>query len=261
MNNVMTWTIGLGLIALTGCHDFTITLDDGPGIDVGVDGTVTVAVDDGHEEGEFVGSALAHAVNAVSNSPTYMEISVDWSADYYRYENALTNPDVDEANKGILVSGDARGYCMASLDVEVCVESDGVIHVTDFADDGYGNPDTTATPDVTYSITEDLGVLTFTVTDGGSTGLYHEAENIRWDTGLVEGNETPFALLQDSLPELTPTGKQEACNICITACTGAATLATQNGWWVLPLATPASIAVATLAAASCVTCAALCGPF
>ena len=50
MNNVMTWTIGLGLIALTGCHDFTITLDDGDGIGINFGGGVTVAADDGHDD-------------------------------------------------------------------------------------------------------------------------------------------------------------------------------------------------------------------
>lgn len=70
MNNVMTWTIGLGLIALTGCHDITITLDDQGGIDVGVDGTVTVAVDDGHEDGALsddltpLGAAMTSAASA-----------------------------------------------------------------------------------------------------------------------------------------------------------------------------------------------------
>jgi len=44
------WTLSIALLATAGCHDFTITLDDGDGIGINFGGGLTVGVEDGHDE-------------------------------------------------------------------------------------------------------------------------------------------------------------------------------------------------------------------
>ena len=52
------WTLSIALLATAGCHDFTITLDDGDGIGINFGGGVTVAVDDGHDDDATAGEDL-----------------------------------------------------------------------------------------------------------------------------------------------------------------------------------------------------------